>query len=194
MAWTYLHPLWAQAKAWATSKVTDAVRETLTETPMFKAGRRAVPIVAAYVAASALLLSHALLSGTHISFASYTLLTAAACIIILAMLLLVCAPSTAVDIPLMATVTYAPLLAMQSMLAAFATCVHQENRAAFAVASSVVLFLVVHVLCKAAFEHKFSQVQGGRHRPRQASHDVDACEPLEDSTEFDSVTETSSSS
>ena len=162
MAWNnYLRPLWKQAKAWATTKVTEAVRETLTETPMFEAGRRAVPFVAAYVAASALLLSHALLSGTNISFASYVLMTGAMCIILLALLLLLCAPGVAADIPLMATVAYVPLLAMQCMLAAFATCVHQENRGAFAMASAVTIFLVVHGLVSAAFDMKFSEVCGG---------------------------------
>ena len=164
MAWGYFRPLWAQAKAWATSRVTEAVRETLTDTPVFKAGRRAVPFLAAYIAASALLLAHALLAGTNISFASLVLLSAAVCVVILALLLLLCAPWVAADIPLMATVAYAPLLAVQCMLAAFATCVHQENRAGFAVASSVALFLIVYVLANAAFDLKFSEVAAGRRR------------------------------
>ena len=151
--------MWAHVKAWATTKVTEAVRETLTETPVFKAGRRAIPLLAAYIAASALLLSHALLTGTEISFASYVLLTTAACVGVLAVLLLVCAPSTAADIPLVATVAYVPLLAMQCMLASFATCIHQENRAAFAVASAAAVFLVVHSLVTTAFDIKLNEVR-----------------------------------
>ena len=90
--------------------------------------------------------------------------------------LLVCVPSLAADIPLMATVTYLPLLALQCVLAAFATCIHQENRVGFALASSALFGVAVHIIVSAAFDMKFRQVQRTSRPPARsdtASTDFD---------------------
>ena len=179
-------------RAWVTNKVTEAVTETLTETPLYAAGKRALPIVAAYVAASAMLLSHALLGGSQMGFMSYVLLTAAACVVLLALLVVACAPDVAAEVPLMATVAFVPLLAMQCVLAAFATCVHRENRGGFAVVSAVLVGWIVHALVVAAFEMKFSQVRG-RERRRDGGARA-AMRPCDSASDFDTVQESGGAS